>query len=619
MCGIAGVFHADGAKPADEALLQRVIATLHHRGPDGRGVRARPGYGLAHARLSIVDLAAGAQPMGHDGTWVTFNGEIYNFLDLRRELEALGYTFETRCDTEVLVHGWRAWGERLPERLRGMFAFAIVDERDRTLFLARDRMGKKPLYWHRTAAGDLWFASELKALRAVPELRAPELDRRALGEFFCLRYVPDPRTIYRDVHKLPPATCMTVRDGRPAQRRYWTLSFATEELRDERELHEAVLHKLDESTRIRLMGDVPLGAFLSGGIDSFAVVDSMARVGTGEVVACTMGFEGGGPLDERQYAREAARACGATLHEDAIGPDDMLEQGWFDTTYDEPMSDESAIPTYHVSRLARRHVTVALSGDGGDESFAGYRRHKFDALENRLRGRLPRGMWAALGALYPKLDFMPRWMRFKRTFQNMARRPGEAYARSVSAVLPEELRPLLRPAWAEAGADPLAAVREAYEAGDGEHPLARCAAADFATYLPGDILVKVDRASMAVSLEVRAPFLDQELVELAARVPASLKLAGGRTKGFLRRALRGRLGDEALDRPKQGFSPPSRAWLRGAVGDALERAFDDERLTAILDTARLRPLLREHRAGLRDHTTILWATSVLHRFLARWT
>ncbi len=617
MCGIAGVFFTDRARPADAELLTRMADRIRHRGPDGSGVRARPGYGLAHRRLSIIDLSDGAQPMGHDGVWVTFNGEIYNFLDLRAELEAQGCVFTTRCDTEVLVHGWRVWGEDLPRRLRGMFAFALVDERDHTLFAARDRLGKKPLHYAETGDGALWFASEIKCLREVPGLGA-ELDPQALGEFLCLRYVPDPRTIFKAIRKLPPASSLTVRDGRTSIRRYWELSFAEPDPRGEAELAEAVLAKLDEATRIRLMSDVPLGAFLSGGIDSFAVVDAMARVGNGQVIACTMGFQNGGALDERVHAREAARAVGAVLHEEVIGPDDMLDQSWFDFTYDEPFSDESAIPTYHVSRLARRHVTVALSGDGGDESFAGYRRHRFDVLENRSRGVLPRGVWTALGALYPKLDYLPRWMRFKRTFQNMARSPGEAYARSVSAALPEEIRPLLRGEWAAAGEDPLAVVREAYERCDGDHPLARCAAADFATYLPGDILVKVDRASMAVSLEVRAPFLDHELVELAARVPASLKLRDGQTKGFLRRAFRARLGQGALERPKQGFSPPSQAWLRGPVGDALDAALEGAAISSIVDAGRVRELLTEHRAGRRNHTTILWAVSVLQRFLERW-
>ncbi len=615
MCGIAGLFRRDRRAPVEEELLRSMAQAIAHRGPDGEGVRTAPGYGLAHRRLSIVDLADGAQPMGHDGVWVTYNGEIYNFRELRAELEAKGHRFVTRCDTEVVVHGWREWGEALPGKLRGMFAFAIVDEREHALFAARDRLGKKPFHWS-MVGDDFLFGSELKALLVHPGV-SRELDPESLGAFLCLRYVPDPATIFSSVHKLPPGHCLTVRDGRVDVRSYWQLAFPGPSRRSFEELAEAVCSKLDEAVRIRLMGDVPLGAFLSGGVDSFAVVESMSRVSDTEVIACTMGFEGD-PRDERPMAREAARRCGATLHEDAIDPEDMLDQAWFDATFDEPFSDSSAVPTYHVSRLARRHVTVALSGDGGDENFAGYRRYRFDVVENRVRRRLPRAVWSALGAIYPKLDFLPRAVRFKRTFQNLARSPGEAYARSVSAALPDEVRPLLRGAWRAGGEDPLRAVRAAYEAAATDEPLERCVAADLATWLPGDILAKVDRASMAVSLEVRCPFLDHELVELAATVPTAMKLAGGETKAFLRKALAGRLGEAAMRRPKQGFDVPARAWMAGRLGDALETALAEESLAAVVDTAAVRRMLERHRAGLRDHSQLLWSILAFHRFQSRW-
>ncbi|MEO0481448.1 MAG: asparagine synthase (glutamine-hydrolyzing) [Planctomycetota bacterium] len=622
MCGIAGIFRSEPGRPVEEGLLRRMTDALVHRGPDGSGHRATNGYGLGHRRLSILDLQDGAQPMGEGHLWVTFNGEIYNFLELRAELESLGCRFQTRCDTEVLLHGYRVWGEELPSKLRGMFAFVIVDERDHSLFGARDRLGKKPFYWTELASGstagpDFAFASELKALRVIPGVSG-DLDPRALGEFLCLRYVPDPRTILSSVHKLPPAHQITIRDGRRTIRRYWAPSFAEQDSGSVEDFCGRILETLDEAVKLRLMADVPLGAFLSGGIDSYAVVDSMARVGSGSVVACTMGFEGGGKLDEREHARAAARATGATLHEGVLTPDDMLNQEWFSDTFDEPFADDSAIPTYHVSKIAREHVTVALSGDGGDETFAGYRRHKFDALENQTRRILPSAVWSALGAIYPKFDFLPRAMRFKRTFQNLARTPGDAYARSVSALLPEQIAPLLRSEWRAASEDPFQVVRDAYERCESDHPLARCAAADFHSYLPGQILVKVDRASMAVSLEVRAPMLDHHFVELACRVPSQLKLLDGQTKGLLRRAFRARLGQAALERPKQGFSPPSKDWLRGPIGDALNDAFDDEQLSSILDTEKLRKALQQHRSGLHEHTSLLWAVSVFHRYLRRW-
>ncbi len=616
MCGIAGVFHADQNVLVDRARLKAMGDALYHRGPDESAVHVGPGYGLAHQRLAIVDLADGQQPMAEPGgrLWVCYNGEVYNHEDLRRELEAEGYQFRTRCDTEVLLHGYRAWGEALPERLRGMFAFAIVDEREQTMFCARDRLGKKPFYYSEVDAGIL-FASEPKGILAYGGV-SRTLDPEAIAQFFCLRYVPDPKTAFLNIRRLPPGHRMTVSAAGIRIAPYWKLSFAQIEDRSIEDLSEEVLERLDEAVRIRLMGEVPLGAFLSGGIDSYAIVESMTRASKGRVVACTMGFENSS-LDERHLARAAAEACGAELHEEAIGTAAMLDQDWFDGVFDEPFADASAVPTYHVSKLARKHVTVALSGDGGDESFGGYRRYKYDIIEARMRKKLPRGVWAALGLLYPKVDFLPRYLRFKRTFQNLARDPAEAYARSVSANLPEEVRGILRGEWLEAAGDPLRPLLSAYASADGPDALSRAAHTDFQTWLPGDILTKVDRASMAVSLEVRAPFLDHVLIEAAAKIPSALKMLDGETKGFLRHVLAGRLGKAALKRPKQGFHVPAREWLCGSLGDSLLSALGGP-LEEIVDCHRVRELLLQHRKGIRDHSELLWATLALSRFLRRW-
>jgi asparagine synthase (glutamine-hydrolysing) len=618
VCGIAGTFAADPRAPVDLAAVRALQAALAHRGPDGAGLREGPGYALAHRRLAIVDLATGAQPLdGGTGTvWVTFNGQIYNFRELRAELEAGGARFQTKSDTEVLVWGWRAWGERLPERLRGMFAFALADEQRRCLFLARDRLGKKPLHWA-LVGQQLWFASELKALRHVPGLRRT-LAPASLARFLCLRYVPEPDTIFREVHKLPAAHSLLFQDGRATLRRYWRLSFAgaAGPARPAAELAEELRALLDEATRIRLTSEVPLGAFLSGGIDSQAVVESMARALPGPVVACVTGFAEK-EFDERPHARVAARRFGAVLHESEVTPAEMLALDWHAATFDEPFSDASAIPTFHVSRAARAHVTVALSGDGGDEAFAGYRRYRFDRLEHRVRPMLPAAVWSGLGALYPKADFLPRGLRFKRTLQNLGRDPALAYARSVCATLPEEALPLLAPELRAAAGDPFEPLLNAYRAADGPDPLARAAATDYATWLPGDVLAKVDRAAMAVGLEVRAPFLDHVLVEWAARLPSRLKLAGGRTKAFLRAALRGRLDQDTLRRRKQGFSVPLRGWLRGPVGAVLEQPATRARLGALLDVAALGRKLAAHRSGVADHGELLWACVVLDGFLAR--
>ena len=611
------MFRRERGAPVERVALARMADAIAHRGPDGDGFRVGAGYGLAHRRLAIVDLVSGAQPMtdASGRLWVTFNGEIYNHAELRAELEAGGAHFTTRSDTEVLLHGWRAWGEQLPTRLRGMFVFALVDEAQDLLFAARDRIGKKPFHYAETAEG-LVFGSEIKALFAGEPGLGRRLDPQAVAQFLCLRYVAEPRSIFATIQKLPAAHSMLVRRGQaPKLSRYWTLSFADEDPRSEADLAEAALELLDEATRIRLMSDVPLGAFLSGGVDSFAVVDSMARASSTPVVACTVGFDDP-RYDERAYARAAAAQTGATLHEAELRLADMEEQAWFAATFDEPFADSSAVPTYHVSRLARRHVTVALAGDGGDECFGGYRRYRFDLIENRVRRWLPAPVWRLLGALYPKADFLPRALRYKRTLQNLARDPATAYARSVSASLPEEVLPLLR--HRDHDLDPLAPVIEAYRGSDGRDALTRATAADFATYLPNDILVKVDRASMASSLEVRAPFLDHRLVEFAARVPTAHKIRAGRTKAFLRAALRPRLGAAIETRPKQGFSVPLRAWMAASLGDELGGHLGGGPLGEWVDTAAVRGLLTSHRAGVRDHGELLWAMLVFGRFLARY-
>ncbi|MBL9078720.1 MAG: asparagine synthase (glutamine-hydrolyzing) [Planctomycetes bacterium] len=615
MCGIAGLFAASPRHPIDPALAAAMGHRLQHRGPDGSGLRAGPGYALAHRRLAIVDIATGAQPMGSDDgrLWVTFNGEIYNHLELRAELERQGAVFRTRSDTEVLLHGWRAWGTDLASRLRGMFAFAIVDEARHELYAARDRLGKKPFHWQ-LRDGVFAFASELKALHELGGPRRLRAD--AIGWFLALRYVPDPATVFASVHKLPPAHWCRVRDGVVSLQRYWRLDFTPDPA--PREQHEQrVLALLDEAVRIRLMGEVPLAPFLSGGIDSYAIVDSMTRTLGRGVQACTIGFDDP-HFDERPAARESAAACGAQLHEEVLTAAQLLELDWYAATYDEPFSDSSAVPTWHVSRLARRHVTVALSGDGGDEGFGGYRRYLFDAREHRARRWLPRPLWRLLGAAYPKADWLPRPLRARRTLQNLGRTPAEAYARSVSAHLPGEVLAVLRPEHHAAVGDPHAPLLQAYEAADAVHPLHRAVATDLATWLPGDILVKADRASMAVALELRAPFLDHELLQAAARIPPAWQLEGGRTKAFLRRALAARLAPAALQRKKQGFSVPLREWCRGPIGLAVEQALDCARLGEWIEPASVRRLLQRHRAGTGDHGEMLWAVLVLQRFLQRW-
>lgn len=615
MCGIAGVVALAAGRAVPGELALAMADRIAHRGPDGSGVHAGPGYALSQRRLAIVDLAGGAQPMGTaDGRlWVTFNGEIYNYLELRSELAAKGHVFRTHSDTEVLLHGWRQWGRGLAERLRGMFAFVLVDEEKREAYAARDRLGKKPLHWL-VHDGLFCFASEIKALHAVGFDKRLRTD--AIAQFLALRYVPDPITVFEGVHKLPPGHWLSLRDGTVTTQRYWQLAFG-EGVADRAAASERTLSLLDEAVRIRLMGEVPLAPFLSGGVDSYAVVDSMTRTLGRPVTACTIGFPDP-RFDERPAARESAAACGASLLEEELSPQHLLDLDWYAHTYDEPFSDSSAVPTYHVCKLARRHVTVALSGDGGDEGFGGYRRYLFDVRENRTRNLLPRALWRLFGAVYPKADWLPRWLRGKRTLQNLARDPAEAYARSVSAHLPEEVFAVLRQEHHRAAGDPHAPLLDAYTRSDARSPLHRAVATDLATWLPGDILVKADRASMAVSLEVRCPFLDHRLLEHAASIPPAWHFTGGRTKSFLRSTLAGRLLPAALGRKKQGFSVPLRAWFQGPLGAAVEDAIGDSLLQQWLRPEVVRTLLARHRQGVGDHAEMLWAVLVLARFLRRW-
>jgi asparagine synthase (glutamine-hydrolysing) len=615
MCGIAGVFRFGEGPPPDEPLLRRMADTLVHRGPDGDGYSVRGPIGLAHRRLAIIDLAGGRQPMGNeDGSVeVTFNGEIYNFEELRAGLLAKGHVFRTRSDTEVLVHLYEEEGDRLVERLRGEFAFAIADHRRRRVLLARDRVGVKPLYYALDGRR-LVFGSEAKAVLA--EGSTPRrVDPAALLDYLAFRYVPSPRTIYPDVRKLPPATTLAVEsDGRTTERRYWTLRYEPERGLTVDAWCERVRASIAESVRIEMTADVPVGGFLSGGVDSSAVVSYMAEASPHPVVACTMGFSEAA-YDEREHARLVARHVGADHREQVVTPDALAIARKLAWHYDEPFGDSSAVPTYLVSKMAREHVTVALSGDGGDEGYAGYRRYRFEAAEARLRGLLPAALRApvfgTLAALYPKADWLPRPLRAKTTLRNLAERdPARSYYRSVGTVAGFDRTVLLRRETLRAadGHDPGDLIREAFRTAGTDDAVSRAQSCDMRTWLPEDMLTKVDRASMASSLEVRVPLLDHVHLELTARIPSDLKLRGGVGKWILKKAMEPRLPLDVLYRRKQGFAVPVREWLRGDLRAYGEDALlgRDARLAEWFDQDAVRALWDEHQSGLRDASDLLW-------------
>lgn len=625
MCGITGfVDFGGGTTEGDRARLQGMMDALRHRGPDAEGCFLDDRVALGHRRLSIIDVAGGQQPISNEDGTVTliYNGQIYNHLELRRRLEEAGHRFKTRCDTEVVVHLYEEEGNDCVRSLRGMFAFAIWDQRKGKLFLARDRLGIKPLYVSESGTGSnphrFFFGSELKSILLGLEGR-PEIDPRAVMEFMTFLYVPSPLSIYRGLRKLPPASWMEVTREGARQEVYWDVSFEPEE-RSPEEFVEEILENVQEAVSLRLMSEVPLGAFLSGGTDSAAVVWAMSRAREERAKTVTVGFSESA-FDEREVARSVARSLGTDHREIEVQPSaaEVLESlSW---NFDEPFGDSSLIPTYYVSKAARERVTVALSGDGGDENFAGYRRYRYDVLENRLRGLLPGPLrWGVglLGRGYPKADWLPRPLRAKTLLTNLSRDPVEAYYRSVSCILPEVRDSVLSGDLLAScrDYDPLDRVRSIYDSSGAPDGLSRIQHLDLKTYLPDDILTKVDRASMAVSLEVRVPLLDHRIVELAARIPSRFKLVKGTGKWILREAIRPHVPREVVDGSKKGFSIPLRRWMKDDFSSLIrERVLENP--APFFDGDRLKSLDGEHRRGLADHSTVLFGALVFHLWYDR--
>jgi len=622
-----GILDIRGQRAIDRALLSRMNETQHHRGPDEADLYLEPGIGFGHRRLSVIDLAAGLQPLGNeDGSvMVCYNGEIYNFRELTAELKALGHVFRARGDTEVIVHAWEEWGADCVRRFRGMFAFGLWDRRQQTLFLGRDRLGVKPLFYALTEDGFLAFSSELKALRTLPGL-AREIDPRAVEDYFAYGYIPEPKTIYRGALKLSPGHTLTQKVGAPLAPpvQFWDVPFQRHAAMTQPQAQDELLARLREAVRIRLVADVPLGAFLSGGVDSSAVVALMAGLSATPVNTCSIGFKDAA-YDESAYAAQVAAQYGTDHHTGTVDPDDYSLLDTLAGLYDEPYADSSAIPTYRVCQLARQRVTVALSGDGGDENLAGYRRYRHTMVEQRVRGRIPsvlrKPLFGTLGKWYPKADWAPRVFRAKTTFEALSRDLVEGYFHGVS-IMSDAMRAQLFSEQFRRGLQGYRAIdvmRGHAAAAPTDDPLSLIQYLDMKTYLPGDILTKVDRASMAHALEVRVPLLDHELVEWISGLPPELKLQGGEGKYIFKKSMEAHLPHDILYRKKMGFAVPLASWFRGPlrqhVRDALLGPLVGD--SGIFNRPYLRLMVEQHQAGLRDYSAPIWTLLMFEAFLRK--
>ncbi|WP_339800264.1 asparagine synthase (glutamine-hydrolyzing) [uncultured Marinobacter sp.] len=616
MCGLAGFLRTPGTpeRDAHKQWLEQMGQTIVHRGPDAGAVWLDDDAALVHRRLSILDLSeAGTQPMvSESGRYViVFNGEIYNFRELRDELVAEGHQFRTGTDTEVLLTLYDVSGPECLQRLNGMFAIAIWDRAAKTLFLARDRLGKKPLYFYESG-GHFAFASEIKALAPLPFVKR-EIRYDAVRDFFAYQYVPDPKTIYKNIHKLPPGHWLITDGQNSRQEQYWDVSFRSPSSASPQELEEGLYDLIDDAVRLRMVSDVPLGAFLSGGVDSSAVVGLMAHHASGPVTTCSIGFDSK-RFDEVVWAKQVAQQFGTDHHEFTVREnvaDSLTEIARF---FDEPFADPSFVPTYFVSQLARQKVTVALAGDGGDENFAGYSKYRTDQIENRLRGYFP---GAIRHNLFPRLARMAAMInsgptrKARSLLGTLAQEPDEAFYTTNCFFRPDVWNALVIGELKREtqGYDPADITRTHYRRADTDDHLSRILYTDIKTYLPGDILVKVDRMSMANSLETRAPLLDYRVVEYAAQIPSALKLHGKEKKYILKKAFSKMLPEDILYRKKMGFSVPLAEWLRHEIRSLANQILTDTDggLAQCFDMDKVNTLWQAHLSGDDRHTQELWS------------
>ncbi|GAB3100068.1 amidotransferase 1, exosortase A system-associated [Aestuariicella hydrocarbonica] len=625
MCGIVGLFDTLGLANIPTDLLETMNASQSHRGPDGDGLHIEPGVGLGHRRLSIIDIASGKQPLFNedDSVAVTFNGEIYNFVELMEELKKRGHVFKTRCDTEVIVHAWEEWGESCVDYFRGMFAFAVWDRNQQQLFLARDRLGIKPLFYTILNDGVLAFSSELKALKHLPNIDRT-LDPTGIEDYFSLGYIPEPKTIYKQVKKLRPGHSLLIERGKVVQptKEYWDVSCTPLETRSAESLQDELVERIQEAIKIRMIAEVPLGAFLSGGVDSGSVVAMMAKMSDTPVNTCSIGFDVQS-FDETHYANMVAERYQTNHFEGTVASDDFGLLDQLAQIYDEPYADSSAIPTYRVCELAKTKVTVALSGDGGDEHLAGYRRYNWHMNEERFRSRVPlgvrKGVFGPLGKLYPKADWAPKMFRAKTTFEALARGSVEAYYHTVSLTTPLQREQLFSDSYKKdiQGYRTQSVFEQYASKAPTDDPLSLIQYLDMKTYLVGDILTKVDRASMAHALEVRVPLLDHKLVDWISGLPSELKLKDQCGKYILKKAMEPYLPHDVLYRKKMGFAVPLAEWFRGPLQPLLKTRLLQGIMAdcGYFNLAAIEKIIQQHVSKIRDHSTLIWTLFMFEAFL----
>ncbi len=635
MCGITGFLILKDNIKVEQALLAQMNQAQFHRGPDEGGEYLDEHVALGHRRLSIIDLTSGQQPMASDdGEYILiFNGEVYNFKETRVELEELGHIFHSHSDTEVILHAYMQWGSDCVEKLQGMFTFAIWHKTQQSLFISRDRLGIKPLFYA-MIDGTFYFASELKSITLIPGL-SKKIDAKAIEQYFALGYAAEPHTIYQDVAKLPPGHNLTIKvgDEAPKVEQYWDVSYAQQVEMPEEDYLEAMVDQFKSAVDSHMNADVPLGSFLSGGVDSSAVVAMMSQLsnekssGTATdttnkpVTTCSIGFDVK-DYNETDFARMVAKDYKTDHQEQIVASDDYELVDLLAGLYDEPYADSSAMPTYRVCQLAREKVTVCLSGDGADELLAGYRRYGLMMNEEKVRSILPysvrKPIFGTLGKLYPKLDWAPQFLRAKTTFQSLAMDTAEGYFHGVSllndaqrkALFSDELYQELK------GYTALEVFREHQENFDGNDPLSLIQYLDIKTYLVGDILTKVDRASMAHSLEVRVPFLDHKFVEWTAKIPTDLKIKNGCGKYILKKAMEPHLPHDVLYRKKMGFRVPLSDWFRGPLKQKLRDALlsDQMKSSGLFNMKTIEKWLDDHQSGRKEYSAPLWTLLMFSSF-----